>query len=74
MEDDEPITYFDGVGFDDVSMARLMELSEKTKVPPRLLIASIVKKVLEDDYVAECSRGDDDTDTIYRKNANKDLH
>lgn len=68
-ETDEPMTVFDGVALDDVTMARLMEVCEGAKAPPAAIIAAIVRDVLADD--AEAHAGEPET---VRPDANKDLH
>lgn len=74
FNDDESTTAFE-VRLDDLTMARLLEIAESGKIPPAMLIASIVADVLEDDALAHPD-GDVDTEaeTVVRPSANKDLH
>lgn len=70
--DDEPLTYFDNVGLDDLTVARLMEVCEGAKASPAAVIAAIVRDVLEDDADAhDPAEGNDET---LRRDANHDLH
>lgn len=57
------------VPLDDVAVARLMTLSETTKVEPRLLLASLLRDILEDDAI-ENGDGLDGPDPL----AHKHLH
>lgn len=66
---DDEVTVFDGVGFDDVTVARLLELCECAKAPPQAIIAAIVRDVLEDD-----AREHDDGPDVIRADANRDMH
>lgn len=66
---DDQVTIFDGIGLDDVTVARLMEVCGAANAPPAAIIASIVRDVLEDDAAMH-----DDGPVIVRGNANNDLH
>lgn len=69
LTDQDPETVFDGVALDDVTVGRLMALCEHAKVPPKIIIAAIVRDVLEDD----ANEHDEPTD-VARPDANHDLH
>jgi hypothetical protein len=58
MVDDK--TFF-RVGFDDETVAMLIELSEATHCPPAILAASIVRCVLVDDLAAHGGKVHADT-------------
>jgi hypothetical protein len=66
---DDEITEFDGVGLDDLTVARLMALCESVGAPPRLVIAAIVRDVLEDD-----ARNHAEPPGVVRAGTNNDLH
>jgi len=67
FNDDEELTEFP-VFLDDVTTARLLELSEAIKVAPSVLIASMIHDVLEDDANSHDKLAD-----VLRRNANHDL-
>lgn len=66
---DEQVTVIDGVPFDDITFARLIEVAEAAGAPMRAVISAIVRDVLEDDAQAH-----DEAPGIVRPNANHDLH
>lgn len=49
--DDEPQTVF-SVALDDPTVARLLELADACHAPPAVVIAALVRDVLEDDAMA----------------------
>lgn len=49
IRDDQPGTTFDDVELDERTTAWLMDLSEEKRVPPKLLIAAILRDVANDD-------------------------
>lgn len=66
----DDLTYFDGIGLDDVTVARLIEVCEAAKAPPKAVIAAIVRDVLEDDALQSADAGAE----IITRRANHDLH